>query len=305
MATNGVAGALGVGNNLANNDPTANAVNGGDFAGLLAGLGGDNGQAGGDLTGGLDLGGLGQGNAADIGQGQGNAAAFGFGGANGLDATALTDQTAVAPFADGAGNATVANDAAAPVLTGQTGNASGDGKVWGDPHFKGANGHGYDIMGDPGKAYNLLTDGTIYVHGTMQLFGNNATTIASIDAGDAAGHAFRVDKDGKLTIDGKSITKDGSYLGGEVTRKGETVTIKTGGNTVVVKDAGDHLDVDFKAVNVANPTGMWGQSLVVGAQKEDLNANDFLVEAGTVGGGDATVMNAAMGQVADGIGNAA
>lgn len=301
MATNGIAGGLDGVNNFANAADTANA---GDFADVLAGLGGDNGQAGADVTGGLDLGGLGQGFAVGNGQGQGNAAAFGLDGLNGLDMNALANQAGGDPTA-GLGGTTGANDAAAPVLTGETGNATGGGKVWGDPHFKGANGHGYDIMGDPGKAYNLLTDGTIYVHGTMQLFGNNATTIASIDSGDVAGHKFRVDKDGNLTIDGKSVTKDGSYLGGEVTREGETVTIKTGGNTVVVKDAGDHLDVDFKAENVANPTGMWGQSLVVGAQKEDLDAEDFLVGGGGAGTGNAEVVNAAMGHVAAGTGNAA
>lgn len=295
-------GGFGGGNGLGGFGGPGNGGFGGGNGGGIPGFGGGNGGFGNNGLGG-DPFGNGFGNNG-FGGGFGNNGLgndpFGLGsfgnGLNGLNGLGgFNGQNGLGGFPGFGGN---------NGLTGLGGDTDGNGNVWGDPHFNGANGHAYDIQGDAGSTYNLLTDGTIRVTGTMQAYGGGATTIASIVVDDVAGNSIQVGKGGDLTINGETM-QDGTYLDGEVTKAGGTVTINTGGNTVVATDGGGYLNVNFKADDVSSPTGMWGQSLVVKAGEEDLEAGNFLINNGNGGQGDAAVANAAQGAVATGAGNAA
>ncbi len=138
------------------------------------------------------------------------------------------------------------------------------GKVWGDPHFVGAEGGKYDVMGSPGKIYNILSDQSIQFNAKFDKYkGQDDATIMS-QAGLTIGNdQIEYGIDGKLLINGEEM-KDGSYLEGKIVKKGANVTINTSEWTVVLKDNGDHLNYDFTSGNAVadgvRPHGLFGQS---------------------------------------------
>ncbi|MDZ4791450.1 MAG: hypothetical protein SGJ17_09665 [Hyphomicrobiales bacterium] len=170
---------------------------------------------------------------------------------------------------------------------------SGTGRIYDDPHFDGAQGQRYDIQGVADSFYNLLTDTSakVKVNAQFQQYGNSKTATVVGQLGITLGNDKIIINQGDLSINGQSITTDGSYLGGKVVRSGDTITITTPQYAVLVEDRGVYLNTTITATNAmtnydaANDTetdrealGLWGQSMVTGAGEEiDTNYYDFQV----------------------------
>ncbi|WP_150526941.1 hypothetical protein, partial [Roseibium sediminis] len=132
------------------------------------------------------------------------------------------------------------------------------------PHFVGADGGTYDIQGEAGKTYNLLSDKGVQVNGRFDQWGaaNSGMTVVGAVGISANGNQITYDVDGTLSINGQAIEGNGEFLGGQVKRDRTTVTIKAGEYTVTVKDWGRHLMLDFRSDNAVadnvKPHGLWG-----------------------------------------------
>ena len=50
-------------------------------------------------------------------------------------------------------------------------------RFWGDPHFVGGDGGKFDVQGEPGKTYNLLTDKGLFYYGRFDGWGNGVTVV--------------------------------------------------------------------------------------------------------------------------------
>ncbi len=139
------------------------------------------------------------------------------------------------------------------------------GRVWGDPHFVGAEGGKYDVMGEHGKIYNILSDKGIQFNAQFAEYkGQENATIMS-NAGLTLGEdqvAYGID--GKLLINGEEMTEDGSFLEGQVVKTGSTITIKSAEWDLRLENTDNHLNYDFKSGNAAAdgvlPHGLFGQS---------------------------------------------
>jgi len=139
-----------------------------------------------------------------------------------------------------------------------------DGKVWGDPRYQGADGEVYDVHGEPGKIYNLLSDSGLQVNTQYKAWGAGVTVQDKIGI-TYAGHQIEFAQGGKVRIDGEEV-KDGSYLNGIVTRAGNKIDIETGEYKLSVADSDGHHGLTFTAAskNAAAdgvmPHGLWGQT---------------------------------------------
>lgn len=142
------------------------------------------------------------------------------------------------------------------------------GRVWGDPHFVGADGEKFDVQGEAGKTYNILSDKDLQVNAKFEEWGgknSGATTIGEL--GMTIGKdQVKFDKNGELTINGEKA-KDGTYLDGAVTLKDGKLSVKTDEYSfdVEVQDnaGGDHLNIENIRSENANgdgimPKGLWG-----------------------------------------------
>lgn len=157
---------------------------------------------------------------------------------------------------------------------------SGSGSITGDPHFLGAEGQKYDVQGTAGDTYNLLSDTGIEVNGKFQQWGNSsANTVGELGI-DLNGDKVDIKPGGQLTINGQSITQDGSYLNGAVVKNGNNITVKNDHYTLNVSDGGGYLNTNITATNAGrlqNVGGLWGQSLE--GNTVDQNASDFQVSS--------------------------
>lgn len=138
-------------------------------------------------------------------------------------------------------------------------------RVWGDPHFVGAEGGKYDVQGQAGKTYNILSDSGLQLNSTFASHGKSGATVMGEMGATMGSDQVHVGKDGSLSINGETKT-DGTYQlnSGTVTKSGKTVTLKSAEYDVAIKSTGSYLNVDFKSDNVATdgvmPHGLWGQS---------------------------------------------
>ncbi len=136
-------------------------------------------------------------------------------------------------------------------------------KIWGDPHFVGADGGKFDVQGEAGKTYNLLSDEGIQINGKFEGSGNGITTIgeAGVVLGD---HEIKIGKDGSLEIDGEKQQGNGEYLDGKVVKQGNKVIIKDEEYDVTFHQNGGSINIDFASDNVnadgVMPHGLFGQT---------------------------------------------
>jgi hypothetical protein len=188
------------------------------------------------------------------------------------NANSTTDQATVTISVSG--NTTIKNDNSTDECkvtpnTQLTPVAIKDGAtIWGDPHFVGADGENYDIKGEAGKTYNILSDKNFQLNSTFRAKGSNQTLMGAIGAtirNNSEVHQVKVTEQGELTIDNK-VMQDGTYQVGNstVTKKGMDVTIKTPEYEVKTGSRSGELALDFKSTNVASdgvmPHGLWGQT---------------------------------------------
>lgn len=139
-----------------------------------------------------------------------------------------------------------------------------DSRVWGDPHFVGAEGGKYDVQGEDGKIYNMLSDQGVQINGRFGAYKDKGATVIK-EVGITHGNDFvTVGLKGALNINGEEITKDGTYLDGAITKKGNVINFKSDEYDIDVKTNNSHINMDFGSGNVVAdgvlPHGLWGQT---------------------------------------------
>ncbi|WBU57190.1 hypothetical protein [Paracoccus sediminicola] len=144
---------------------------------------------------------------------------------------------------------------------------SGSARIWGDPHFIGADGGKYDVQGEAGKTYNLLSDRGFQMNGTFEKWGNGGATVVG-KAGITAGSNYvEVDKSGAVIVNGQAL-KDGDRVGlsggGYVEKNGDDITVKKGEWEVEFQTKGNMINMDIDTANAVSdgvrPHGLIGQT---------------------------------------------
>lgn len=144
---------------------------------------------------------------------------------------------------------------------------SGEARIWGDPHFIGADGGKYDVQGEAGKTYNLLSDKGFQMNGTFEKWHSEGATVVGKVGITAGSNYIQVDKTGNTIINGRAL-KDGERVqlrdGGYAERKGDEITVKKGEWEVNFQTRGDHINMDIKTDNAVSdgvaPHGLIGQT---------------------------------------------
>ena len=148
---------------------------------------------------------------------------------------------------------------------------AGEGAIKGDPHFYGADGGRYDVQGEAGKIYNLLSDEGFQMNGRFDAWGGGGATVVGEVGIVTEGSEITVRKDGTVCVDGRELA-DGECVrladGGEVSKNGDQITVKSGEYEVTIdaKDSGrgDYLNINVKSDNVnadgVMPHGLLGQT---------------------------------------------
>ena len=153
------------------------------------------------------------------------------------------------------------------------------GRVWGDPHFDGADAEKYDIQGKAGVIYNILSDDNVQVNAKFAKFNNSDTANAMGELGFRInGDEIKVgyDKSGKKLVEINDVAQE---MGSDWSKNG--VTWKDGKLSVEAKSTDGeswNFDVKFQRAgntnyldlgitgddigkNSTTTTGLWGHSL--------------------------------------------
>ena len=135
-------------------------------------------------------------------------------------------------------------------------------RIWGDPHFVGADSDMYDIQGKANGIYNILSDKGIQLN--AQFTNQNGLTSVSSAAIMHDDHKIQINANKNLTIDGADIKDNGTYLNGMVTKTDQNITVKTPEYRLTFLPQGNELEIGFQSYNVfadnVMPHGLWGQT---------------------------------------------
>ncbi|SMO45201.1 hypothetical protein [Paracoccus laeviglucosivorans] len=178
---------------------------------------------------------------------------------------------------------------------------AGTARIWGDPHFIGADGDKFDVQGQAGKTYNLLSDKGFQMNGTFDKWGNDGATVVGRVGITAGSNYVQVDKTGNTIVNGQEL-KDGQRIdlrdGGTAERKGNEIIVKKGEWEVNFQANGDHLNMDIKTANAVadgvKPHGLIGQTF-----DGDGKARNGDEGAGAQGGGAIQRADGSMSQAGD------
>jgi len=146
-----------------------------------------------------------------------------------------------------------------------------EARVWGDPHFVGGDGGKYDVQGQAGKTYNLLSDTGVSFYGTFDGWGDGITVVGStgltVTGRGGTSKVHHNAKNDTMTVDGQQLQDGQSVVmadGGTTTKKGRDLITKTAeGYRIVQHDKGKHIDAEVKTgdrgvYNGTMPTGLMG-----------------------------------------------
>ncbi|MEM6340362.1 MAG: VWD domain-containing protein [Pseudomonadota bacterium] len=173
---------------------------------------------------------------------------------------------------------------------------AGTGRIWGDPHFIGQDGGKYDVQGEAGKSYNLLSDKDFQMNGRFDQYKNTDGLTVVGQVGIAAGSdQIEVNKTGEVLVNGQELKagdkvqlEDGGYV--EYHANGGGVTVESGEWKTDIdfqnKGSGPtaHLNIDVSTDNAVadgvKPHGLLGQTF-----DADDDARNGDKGKGTQGGG--------------------
>lgn len=173
---------------------------------------------------------------------------------------------------------------------------AGSGRIWGDPHFIGQDGGKYDVQGEAGKTYNLLSDQNFQMNGRFDQYKTtDGLTVVGAVGISAGSDQVSVEKDGTVMVNGEEL------------EAGETVQLADGGSVSYAANGGSvsidsgewetdiqfrnkgtsnraHLNIDVKTDNAladgVKPHGLLGQTFDL-----DDDARNGDKGKGTQGGG--------------------
>ena len=140
-------------------------------------------------------------------------------------------------------------------------------RVWGDPHFVGAEGGKFDVQGEDGKIYNILSDKDIQINSEFKAWGGGGATVMGEMGLTLGNDTVSFNADGELTVNGEA-QGDGSYLDGAVTKEGNQVQVNFGEYELTIDSVknsrGNYMNIAYGSENVAAdgvmPHGIWGQT---------------------------------------------
>lgn len=182
-----------------------------------------------------------------------------------------------------------------------SGPIAGKARIWGDPHFIGADGGKFDVQGEAGKTYNLLSDKGFQMNGRFDKWHSEGTTVVGQVGITAGSNYVQVDKNGTTNVNGQEL-KDGQRIelrnGGYAERKGNNITVKSGEWEVEFQTQGDHINMDIKTDNAVSdgvrPHGLIGQTF-----DGDGKARNGDAGAGAQGGGAIEKADGSMSKAGD------
>ena len=169
--------------------------------------------------------------------------------------------------------------------------------IWGDPHFVGAEGESYDIKGEAGKTYNILSDKNLQLNAAFRAMGSTQTLIGALGAtikNENGIYNIKFTEKGELTVNSQ-VLKDGNYQLGSSTikKQGTNLTLKTPEYEITSGLKNNELSLNFKSDNVATdgimPHGFWGQTADGDGKKRDGEQGDKAQGGGVLEKLDGTI----------------
>ena len=127
---------------------------------------------------------------------------------------------------------------------------AGSGRIWGDPHFIGEDGGKYDVQGEAGKMYNLLSDNNFQMNGRFDDWGGNGATVVGAVGISAGTDQIEVNKDGTVLVNGDEVDK------GERVELADGGYVENTGNNVVVESGEWKVDFQIKSSSRGNYINM-------------------------------------------------
>jgi hypothetical protein len=154
--------------------------------------------------------------------------------------------------------------------------ANEHGRIWSDPHFMGGDYGTYDIQGEAGKTYNLLSDSGLQLNGQFDTYQSDGTAVGktglAVTGEDGSSSRIAFSKDGSAEIDGEAMVAGQDYTladGGTARLEDGKLTVTTAEGYTIEQAAkgGDekyiNIDVYTGENGVGNdqlPGGLLGQS---------------------------------------------
>ncbi|MGB4708313.1 MAG: Ig-like domain-containing protein [Fuerstiella sp.] len=143
-----------------------------------------------------------------------------------------------------------------------------DGLIWGDPHFRGDDGGLFDVQGEAGHIYNLLSDSGLQVNAKFVHWNDIASDGTVIgELGVTVGlDKVHLNFSG-ATLNGIALTAGSSTAidGGTVSIDGDTTTLITSEYQLQFIKQDGLFSVRIKVINpfsdLVAPHGLWGQTV--------------------------------------------
>lgn len=171
--------------------------------------------------------------------------------------------------------------------------AVNQGRIWGDPHFVGADGGKFDVQGEAGKTYNLLSDKNLQVNSTFVAGAPGTTYMGQV--GITMGQdKVEIGPKGALSINGQSDLADGSYLGGRVFKDGNNISVKSNEYDMKFQTADKVVNsMDIRSANAnadgVMPQGLWGGTVDGDGMARNGDAGKGMQGGGGINGRDGQV----------------
>lgn len=172
-----------------------------------------------------------------------------------------------------------------PVVKGTV--LDGSGTITGDPHFADPDGGKFDVMGDAGKTYNILSDRKFQMNALFDKWGQDGVTVVTKSGFTLGNSKVEFGLDGKLKVNGEDKAA-GDYdlgSGNKISLKDGSLTVTSSEYTVTVANVPNVCqNITITAKNAladgVRPEGLFGQLF-----DEDKDARNGDAGVGAQGGG--------------------
>ena len=166
-----------------------------------------------------------------------------------------------------------------------------DGLVWGDPHFRGDDGGFYDVQGEAGHVYSLLSDSD------LQLNARFIYWQGEVRPGTVLGEFGLTMGEDRLQVDLQGASLNGTDLQigttptskGSVSYDGTVTTVDTGDYILTMTRQDGMFALRIKVVDpfsdLVAPHGLWGQTVDADSQARDGDFYKDNYDYGLQGGG--------------------